>query len=194
MKTTNKEVNTTLSLVMQPDLIPIAQPTQPAEPEPATQPAKRATTPRKINTDAYNKIGYTVALLGAAASAILLWLIGANYTLQGLQLFGINARGMEWWALPIVITAIELWLMPKRGSKPLIIIFFMIILAFDVLTSWYGLNLDLAGRTLPLATGLTLPSGGIPFHVFMIALSLAFAFVPEKLARVAIKEAGATWL
>lgn len=194
MKTSNKEGNTTLSMVMQPDILPIPQTSQPAEAEPASQPAKRTTMPRKINMDTYNKVGYTVALLGAAASAILLWVIGANYTLEGLQLFGIKAEGVEWWALPLIVTAIELWLMPKRSSKPLIIIFFLIILAFDVLTSWYGLNLDLAGRTLPLATGLTLPRGGIAFHVSMIALSLAFAFIPEKLAKVAIKEAGVTWL
>lgn len=154
----------------------------------------RHTTRRKAQTDLYNKIGYTIALIMGLGFALLMWFIGARYTVLGLQLFGFKTTSTGWYILPLGITAVELWLMPKRGNHLLSVFFFLLILAFDVLTSWYGLRLDLAGRNLPLGTGWQLPSNGTPFHIACVVLSLGFAFLPEKLGKWAGREMMGVWL
>lgn len=167
-----------------------------SEPEVEQQTVKPVAVPRarrKSNTATYDRIGYTLALIGAVSVAGIVWYVGAYYTLRGLTAFGVQVNGPAWWLLPTFITAIELWLMPKRGVGWQSILMFLAILGFDVLTSWFGLRADLAGRPLPLGAGWTLPASGLLFHVGCIALSLGFAFLPEKIGRWASRELWGTW-
>lgn len=155
---------------------------------------ERTTTRRKSQNDLYNKIGYSLAILASFGVAGLFWYIGAYYTLRGLTAFGLDVQSLTWWLLPIFITAVELWLMPKKGTAGFAVVMFFMILGFDVLTSWFGLINDLAGRNLPLGAGITLPTGGTVLHSLCIVLSLVFAFLPEKLGRWAYREITGTWL
>ncbi len=167
----------------------ITQPTQPERT--TTQPKERARTRHK---DMYDKVGYTIALIASLAIAGLFWYIGAYYTLRGLSAFKVNTSSGAWWILPLAITAVELWLMPKRGTRWQAVGMFMLILAFDIATSWHGLLADLGGKSLPLATGITLPNGGAEFHLLCVVISLACAFLPEKLGKWAYREITGTWL
>ena len=190
-----KDAGTATATMQPPTVTPI--PDVLSQPEPASQSTtipKERTTRRKSHPDLYNKIGYSIALIFAVVIGAWLWYLGALYTLKGLTFFGINATSLAWWLLPLAITAAELWLLPKKSSKPLMIIIFIAVLSFDVLTSWYGLIADLAGKSLPLATGITLPKDGAVMHGAMIILSLSFAFMPEKLFKTAINELKEQWL
>lgn len=165
------------------------------QPELPTQTTVQTKERRKPHRNAmYDKIGYSVALIFAVVIGAWMWYLGALYTLKGLAFFGINATNVVWWFLPLAITAAELWLLPKKTSKPLMIIIFLAVLSFDILTSWHGLIADLAGKSLPLAAGITLPKDGTVMHIMMIVLSLSFAFMPEKLFKTAINELKEQWL
>jgi hypothetical protein len=188
MRTDAKAIDTAAAVAT----MPAVQPDVHQSPERA---APRVTIRRKpAYSDLYNKLGYTLALIGAFTLAGWLWFVGATYTISGLTLFGITTDSVAWFALPISITAIELWLMPRKNMHGLMIMVFLAILAFDMLTSWYGLTLDLAGKRLPLGAGWQLPNGGVVFHGGCVLLSLVFAFAPEKIARVAYQELVGTWL
>jgi len=193
MRTDVKATDTAAAIATMPT-IPHTAPQPDAHQSTERAAPTRTLTRREPYSDLYNKIGYTVALLGAFILASWLWFVGATYTISGLTLFGITTKGAAWFALPICITAVELWLMPRKNMHGLMILVFLAILAFDVLTSWFGLTLDLAGKRLPLGAGWQLPSGGVVFHGGCIILSLVFAFAPEKIARVVYREITGTWL
>ena len=163
------------------------------EPMPVQQAVTARPERRKIaRSGLYDKIGITIAQVGTIAIAGLLWFVGAFYTLAALQTFGLNTANLLWWIVPMVITAIELWLMPKRGTSWQSFTAFTIVLVVDVGTSWQGLT-SFAGKTLPLFGGLTLPQGGVTLHIIAGIIGLVLAFIPEKLARHGIRELLKVW-
>lgn len=142
---------------------------------------------------AYDKLGYTIACLAGLVLAIGLWIAGGYFTLQAVRSITTINTSLWWWSLPLAITAVELWLMPKRGVAPASIIIFLVVLALDILTSWHGLTTTLSGRMLPLGAGWQIPSTGMTLHGIAIIISFVFAFAPEKMARWATRELWELW-
>ena len=141
----------------------------------------------------YDKIGLTVALFVALAFAAIMWLAGAFFTLTAL---GINLGAgwaLAWWLLPLLITGIEIWLMPRAGMGGRLITMFGIVLALDVASSWYGVIKWLGGRFITLGPGFTVPEGGPVLHILAVIAGLVLAFYPEKLARKAWAELMKVW-
>lgn len=168
--------------------------TAPAIEVPPTVPTPRdvapRTKPRRIST--YDKTGSTIAYIASFGLGAALWLAGAYFTIVAARAFNIPT-GPFIWLLPLAITTVELWLMPRRGVGWQSVAIFLVILGFDVLTSWYGLVEVMAGRRLPLGAGWTVPQGGAALHVGAIILGLGFAFLPEKLGRWAAAEVWGLW-
>lgn len=147
---------------------------------------------RKVNTTLYDKIGRTGAYCGVIAIGGLLWYVGAFYTLAALRSFGLQANGVLWWIVPVIITMIELWLMPKKSQNGLLLAAFGLVLLVDVGTSWQGLT-SFAGKTLPLFGGVTLPASGTGLHGTAAIIALVLAFIPEKIARAGAVELKKLW-
>ena len=182
METVQKLTGTT-------EAIPQVQPT--AERSPTQQTAERTRRPRLT---VYDKIGMTIAYLFSLAAAAVLWWIGARFTLVAFGgFFGTSLTLLLWWLIPIGITAIEIWLMPRRGARWQIVSIFLVILLVDVCSSWYGTTATLGGRFVPLGTRFTVPTGGAVLHSFAIVAGIILAFIPEKLARWAASELWKLW-
>lgn len=163
--------------------------TQPTQPERTTTQPK---TERKQKTSLYDKVGRTGAYSGVIAIGALLWYVGAFYTLAALRSFGLNTASLLWWIVPVMITMIELWLMPKKAQNGLLLAAFGFVLLLDVGTSWQGLT-SFAGKTLPLFGGVTLPVGGAALHITAAIIALVLAFLPEKIARAGFTELKKLW-
>ncbi len=172
-----------------------------AQPAPATtfvQPAPAIRTERRptaIGKGLYDRVGMTLALLLSLAIGAGLWLGGAFFTLSFFQSTGLqlDPRNVAAWLLPLAITAGELWLWPKAGQRWQAVLIFIAVLAFDVGTSWAGAVAWGSGRYIPLFAGFTLAQSGWPLHVLALTSGLAFAFLPEKIARYALAELQRTW-
>lgn len=80
---------------------------------------KRSASPAPLSA-AYERLGRSVALLGALAVALGLWIAGAFFTLQFLTRMGVplTVLGSLQWLIPVVISAAELFFWPQRGSRP----------------------------------------------------------------------------
>lgn len=179
---------------------PIVVPTTPVPS--LTVPLERGTAPaarsprvvRKpvqiLPTGVYERLKGTIGQGAVVGIAILLWWLGAFYSLQFLQALDISVDhlGIAQWLIPIAITGIELALWPRRGTHPLLMSVFMAVALFDIGSSSAGLFTWAAGRTVPLFGGITIPSSGAGAWVVCIGISLVFAFGPEKLVRVASGE------
>ena len=168
-----------------------ASPVQPERIE-QTQAARTQERTKRTRTGAYDKAGLSIAYVFSCALSLLLWVAGAYFTIAALRAFGVQATG-AWWLLPVGITAIELWLMPRAGTRWQAVAFFALVLAADVLSSWYGVLDTMGGRFVPLGAGFTIPQTGAALHIGAVAVSLAFAFLPEKLARWSIAELWKVW-
>ena len=170
--------------------------TQPIEaparqPQPAQERLQERT--RRPRTGAYDKAGQSLAYFASGLLSIALWYAGAYFTIAALKSFGINASGPVWWLIPGAITVIEIWLMPRAGVRWQAVSFFAVVLLADVLSSWYGVVATLGGRFLPLGAGWTIPESGPALQIGAIAISLIFAFMPERLARWSISELWKVW-
>ena len=171
-----------------------APPAAAAEPPPvvAIRTERRAPS---LSKSLYDRAGMTLALALTLAIAAGLWAAGAFFTLSFFNSTGLrlDPRNVAAWLLPVAITAGELWLWPKVGQRWQAVLIFFAVLAFDVGTSWAGAVQWGAGRYIPLFAGFTLAQGGWPLHVLAVAAGLAFAFLPEKLARYGLAELQRTW-
>lgn len=161
-----------------------------APPIPQTPTRERT---KKATNSMYDQIGRTVAYIGMIGIGALLWYIGAFYTLAALRSVGLQTNGLIWWLVPAIITAIELWFMPKRSTGWQTLIAFCVVLLIDVGTSWQGLT-SFAGKTLPLFGGIQLPASGGELHMTAAIFALVVAFLPEKLVRAGILEIKKAWL
>lgn len=164
---------------------------------PNEQPAiLQSTSPRaerrKTSNNLYDKVGRTGAYIGVTIIGILLWYVGAFYTLAAIRSFGIATNGIFWWFVPLLITMIELWLMPKKSLDWRLLAAFLFVLILDIGTSWQGLT-SFAGKTLPLFGGIKLPTGGAELHVTAAIIAVTLAFIPEKIARAGVIELKKVW-
>ncbi|NCC30691.1 MAG: hypothetical protein EOM24_01560 [Chloroflexia bacterium] len=151
----------------------------------------------------YRRIGTSFALVGAALIGSLMWYYGGIFSLDYLAdtFAPINAlmHGNPWWYfwwIPVVISAIELFLWPRRERRfaifTLRLVIWVLVLAFDVLTTMRGL--------LPILAELGLPAfehtDGPPWLAYGISgiIGLAFAYMPEKIARWVLSDLWNLWI
>jgi hypothetical protein len=141
-----------------------------------------------------SKLGETLAALFALAIAGGLWYLGAQFTLLALAAIGIPIVQLgHWrWLIPGGISAVELRWWP-RGIAEAKALSFAVIALIDGASTLYGLVLWGAGRTLPLATGLTIPRNGLGLVVPALVAALVLTFVPERLALRMLSELRLIW-
>lgn len=166
-------------------------------------PTQKITSDRpkaRPNVPAYDeglvgKILDSAAYLGGLAIGIGIWIAGAYFTLVFLGQMGIKLSALGWgqWLIPAVISACELRLWPRAGTLWQRWIVWLVVLTFDVGTSWAGLVAWGAGRHIPLFDGIALPESGWSLRILALVLGLAFAFMPEKIVRWAVPEIRAVW-
>ena len=157
-------------------------------------PRKRSASPAPLSA-AYERLGRSVALLGALAVALGLWIAGAFFTLQFLARMGVPLTGLGslQWLIPVAISAAELFFWPQRGSRALQGLMFLAVLTFDVGTTYAGIVELGAGRVIPLFAGIHLPAGGVGLAGLGVGCGLLFAFGPEKIGRWAVADLCTLW-
>lgn len=157
-------------------------------PPPKTQRPKRRATPKIEGR--IDLVMTVIAYLGVLGIAGGLWYVGARFTLVFLNTLapGLATVGIIAWAIPVIITAIELTLWPHSRTSSILWAVFLVVLTFDIGTSFAGFTQWAGGRTVPLFTGIMVPSGGWQLWALGIGCGLLFAFGPERLTRVAIGE------
>ncbi len=151
----------------------------------------------------YRRIGTTLALIGATLIGSLMWYYGGVFSLDYLgdtfAPIGAFIQRSPWWQhwwLPVLISAVEIFLWPRRERRlPIFLLrlgLWLAVLAFDVLTTVRGLLPVLAGAGLthlePVADRLWLN------YSISALLGLAFAYLPEKIARWVISDLWNLWV
>ncbi|MEN9937179.1 MAG: hypothetical protein RLZZ387_3758 [Chloroflexota bacterium] len=168
-----------------PDLAPAERPRR-AHPRPA----------RRRPPDLGGRATDTLAALGALALAGTLWWTGATLTLLCLRQLGapVDALGVWQWGIPATMSAIELsWWPGRRRISPYQVAVFSGVSLLDLASTLYGLVAWGRGRSLPLGTGIALPSDGAGLIVPAALASVVLTFVPERLARWAFCELLRIW-
>jgi hypothetical protein len=171
---------------------------QTANPSPA--PAASTATPatesrtRRRPATVLGKLGETLAALFALAVAGGLWYLGAQFILLALAAIGIPVAELgHWrWLIPAGISAVELRWWPRAIAEAKAISFAVVAL-LDGASTLYGLVLWGAGRTLPLATGISIPHDGLGLVVPALLAALLLAFVPERLTLRMLSELRMIW-
>jgi hypothetical protein len=155
------------------------------------------TTERKTSKhhDIYQQSLESLAYLGSLLIAAGLWAAGAYFTLRFIETLGVDfmSLGIFAWAIPAIISAIELSLWPRAGRGWQRVLVFSLVLAFDVGSSFAGVVSVGAGKTFALFNGVTLPKSGAGLWVIAIGAGLVFAFIPEKIGRWAVRELRTVW-
>jgi hypothetical protein len=155
------------------------------------------TTERKTSKhhDIYQQSLESLAYIGSLLIAAGLWAAGAYFTLRFIETLGVDfmSLGVFAWAIPAIISAIELSLWPRAGRGWQRVLVFSLVLAFDVGSSFAGVVSVGAGKTFALFNGVTLPKSGAGLWVIAIGAGLVFAFIPEKIGRWAVRELRAVW-
>src|SRR5436190_23926260 len=153
------------------------QPSAAATPTAATPEVERR--PRRRASTVLSKLGETLAALFALAMAGGLWYLGAQFTLLALESVGIPISQLNhWrWLIPAGISAVELRWWP-RGVAETKALSFAVVALIDGASTLYGLVLWGAGRTLPLATGITIPQAGLGLVGPALLAALVLTFVP----------------
>lgn len=177
------------------DPVPAATPAGPAAivveapPKPAKPRAPRRAAPA-IPDGLVDLVVLAIALVGVLIVAGVLWWIGASFTLAFLhgQTASLSRLGLGQWAIPVIITAVELALWPRLSSAVARWVIWLAFLAFDLGTSSAGFTDWGAGRTVPLFGGITFPAGGWWLWVQGLAIGMLLAFGPERMARYALGE------
>jgi hypothetical protein len=174
--------------------------TQTTSPQPAAAATPAVETPaverrsRRRSSTLLSKLGETLAALFALAVAGGLWYLGAQFTLLALESVGIPISQLShWrWLIPAGISAVELRWWP-RGVAETKALSFAVVALIDGASTLYGLVLWGAGRTLPLATGLTIPHAGLGLVVPALLAALVLTFVPERLTLRMLSELRLIW-
>jgi hypothetical protein len=166
---------------------------KPAPAEPPKEP--RSHQPRTNKKSTYNKCMDSLAYAGAVFIACMLWFFGASFTLEFLRWAGVNIAKLHYaqWLIPATITACELQLWPRASATWHKWAVWLSVLAFDVGTSFAGAVQWGAGKTIPLFIGVTVPNSGTILWALALGAGLIFAFIPEKIARWAVKELVGVW-
>ncbi len=189
---------------------PMPEPPQPVALQPA-QPAPRAPMPTgpspipppTIVRGLYRRVGTTLALVGAAAVGSLIWYYSGIFTLSFL---GTTFRDMAhlieaspWWQvwlIPLAISAMELFLWPRRERRPGIfairLLLWLLMLAFDVLTTARGMLTIL--QTQDVVLPITPSERQWIEYGLALAIGMAFAYLPERIARWVLTDLWAIWL
>lgn len=184
------------------DPTPAVAPSTPstASPTTTTTTTKSQSRSRQANPSLYERVGTTIGLIFTLALAGGLWYAGSYFSLQFLgkvqflhisQLIGL--LGLRQWFIPVGITAIELFLWPRRKRFLIKALVFFPVLAFDIGTSCNGLIDVTAGSTIPLFQGITIPKDGVALNITVIIFGLLFAFGPEKIARWVVADLIELW-
>lgn len=152
---------------------------------------------------AYRRIGTSIALAGAALIGGLMWYYGGVFSLDYLgdtfTAVGAFIQRTPWWQhwwIPVLISAVEIFLWPRRERRLTIFLLrlglWLAVLAFDVLTTMRGLLPVLANLGLVVVT----ETGQRQWLAYGIsaALGIAFAYLPEKIARWVLSDLWNLWV
>jgi hypothetical protein len=167
---------------------------QPATATPAVETPAGERRSRRRTSTLLSKLGETLAALFALAVAGGLWYLGAQFTLLALEVIGIPVAPLgHWrWLIPAGISAVELRWWPRGVAKTKALSFAVIAL-IDGASTLYGLVLWGAGRTLPLATGVTIPHAGLGLVMPALLAAVMLTFVPERLTLRMLSELRLIW-
>jgi hypothetical protein len=123
-----------------------------------------------------------------------LWYLGAQFTLLAIETIGIPVSQLGYWRwlIPAGISAVELRWWPRCVAETKALSFAVIAL-IDGASTLYGLVLRGADRTLPLATGVTIPHSGLGLVVPALLATLVLTFVPERLTLRMLNELRLIW-
>lgn len=151
----------------------------------------------------YRRIGTSLALIGATLIGALMWYYGGVFSLDYLSdtFAAIRAfiRATPWWQhwwIPVLISAIEIFLWPRRERRVAIfvlrLLLWLAVLAFDVLTTMRGLLPVLASMGLTAVN----EAGQRQWLAYGISgtLGVAFAYLPEKIARWVLSDLWNLWV
>jgi len=163
-------------------------------PTAATQTEQTERRTRRRQVTLLGKLGETLAALFALAVVGGLWYLGAQFTLLALAAIGIPVAELGYWQwlIPAGISAVELRWWPRAIAEAKAISFAVVAL-LDGASTLYGLVLWGAGRTLPLATGITIPHEGIGLVAPALLAALVLTFVPERLTLRMLNELRLIW-
>jgi hypothetical protein len=129
--------------------------------------------------DFYDRLITTAALVGGLALCAAAWLVGARFTVAAVESTGWLAAAGAWiWAIPVLVTALELRFSPNRRRGTASRLLWGLVLGFDVLTTALG-ALPWVGQWSPdLLTSA----------VMATVLGMIFALGPEPAARALLRE------
>jgi hypothetical protein len=183
------------------------------EPPPPMEPKRRR--PRQVVIDDpplpppaairgwYRRIGTSIALLGAALLGGLMWYYGGVFTLDFLgdtfSQLGAFLRSATWWQqwwIPLVISAVEIFLWPRRERRLMIWLLrlglWLGVLAFDVYTTARGL-LPVVARQEVVRLADPATQRWVEIGISG-AIGVAFAYLPEKIARWVLSDLWNLWV
>lgn len=150
----------------------------------------------------YRRLGTTIAFGGAAVVGALIWYFGGLFTLDYLadtfdEIAAFVAAAPWWqsWSIPVAVSAMELFLWPRRERRPHVFLIrlslWLFILAFDILTTHRGVLPVISRQELPLP--LSAEQRLWLNHSISLVLGAAFAYLPEKIARWVLADLWVMW-
>lgn len=153
----------------------------------ASLPDRRTSTTLRRPRGLYETLLAKGSLVVVLLIALLLWGVGAGFTLAWCRSVGlpIDALGLIAWAIPVAITVLEVGLLVARTRIPLAWGFWLGVVALDVFTSAAGLLLAVTPR---LWADLRLSASDPTAWAIAAILGLLIAVVPEPTVRLVWKE------
>jgi hypothetical protein len=127
----------------------------------------------------YDRAITIAALVGGLALCAAAWLVGARFTITAIESTGwLVSAGALIWAIPVLVTALELRFSPNRRRGTASRLFWGLVLGFDVLTTGWGAMPWVAQWSPDLLTSAILAA----------LLGMVFALGPEPAARALLRE------
>jgi hypothetical protein len=165
---------------------PASAPASPSAEAPRASEAP-ARTSRRRPPNPYENALAKAALLIALAVVAGVWWVGAYSTLQWLSGAGVSLAtvGLLAWGLPIAVTVLESGTLAARSRVPWLWLVWLVVLAFDIVTTAIGLLLVANGRTF---FGQAFATTDLTSQVIAGVVGAVIALAPEPAARAIWRE------
>ncbi|HEU4327361.1 MAG TPA: hypothetical protein VFS21_29760 [Roseiflexaceae bacterium] len=161
--------------------------------------------PPPILRSVYDRVGMTLAMLGAGVLGMLLWYFSADFTLDFLRgTFPAFVRFFadHWmqWLVPIGISAGELFLWPEKEYRPRVwalrLALWSLFLGFDIVTTNFGVSPWIKSWTW---NSWIQDSPQFAYRLIWetlvsLEIGLALAYLPEKIIRWVLADLWSMWI